>query len=225
MAAFFEQALGSAASGVFVHGSAALGGWTGSSDLDMLITSEVLDRDWLVIGRRLLSELATGPSVELTVVSAAAAARPGPPWPFLLHVNQSAGRVVTDGGRGDPDLVMHYLVTRDSGLAFTAQPVDTAIGAVQRAQVLTCLRDELTWAMEQADQRYAVLNACRALAYSRDGSVLSKIDGGAWALEHGIDAAIVESALAAQLAGRDLGRPTPEARSFVERCRAELGTR
>ena len=79
--------------------------------------------------------------------------------------------------------------------------------------------------MEQADQRYAVLNACRALAYSRDGSVLSKIDGGAWALEHGIDAAIVESALAAQLAGRDLGRPTPEARSFVERCRAELGTR
>jgi len=225
VAAFFEQALGSAASGVFVHGSAALGGWTGSSDLDMLITSEVLDRDWLVIGRRLLSELATGPSVELTVVSAAAAARPGPPWPFLLHVNQSAGRVVTDGGRGDPDLVMHYLVTRDSGLAFTAQPVDTAIGAVQRAQVLTCLQDELTWAMEQADQRYAVLNACRALAYSRDGSVLSKIDGGAWALEHGIDAAIVESALAAQLAGRDHGRPTPEARSIVERCRAELGTR
>jgi streptomycin 3"-adenylyltransferase len=96
---------------------------------------------------------------------------------------------------------------------------------VRRADVLTHLRDELTWSMEQADQRYAVLNACRALAYSRSGSVLSKIDGGAWALEHGMDAGIVESALAAQLGGRDLGRPTPEALAFVERCRAELASR
>jgi len=222
VAAFFEETLGAVASGVFVHGSAALGGWTASSDLDMLITSKVLDRDWLVIGRRLLSKLTTGPSVELSVVSAAAAARPEPPWPFLLHVNQAAGRVVADGGRGDPDLVLHYLVTRDSGLAIAGQPVDAAIGAVPRAEVLTHLRDELTWAMEQADQRYAVLNACRALAYARDGSVLSKLDGGAWALDHGIDASVLESALAAQLGGWDLGPPTREARAFIERCRAEL---
>ena len=225
VAAFFDKTLGTAASGVFVHGSAALGGWTSSSDLDLLITSKVLDRDWPVIGRRLLSELATGPSVELSMVSVAAAARPEPPWPFLLHVNQATDRVVADGGQGDPDLVLHYLVARNSGLAITGQPVDAAIGAVRRADVLTHLRDELTWSMEQADQRYAVLNACRALAYSRSGSVLSKIDGGAWALEHGMDAGIVESALAAQLGGRDLGRPTPEALAFVERCRAELASR
>jgi hypothetical protein len=223
VAAFFEETLGPTASGVFVHGSAALGGWTPSSDLDMLITSELVDRDWLVIGRQLLSKLTTGPSVELSVVSAAAAANPQPPWPFLLHVNQEEGRVVADGGRGDPDLVLHYLVTRDSGVAITGHPVDAVVGAVQRTQVLTQMRDELIWALEQADQRYAVLNACRALAYARDGSVLSKIDGGAWALEHGFEATVVESALAAQLGGRDLGRPTPAARSFVERCGAELG--
>jgi streptomycin 3"-adenylyltransferase len=223
VAAFFEETLGSAASGVLVHGSAALGGWTSSSDLDMLITSEVLDQDWLVIGRRLLNELSTGPSVELSVVSAAAAARPEPPWPFLLHVNQAEGRAVADDGRGDPDLVMHYLATRDSGLAITGQPVDAAVGVVPRTLVLRQMRDELTWAMEQADQRYAVLNACRALAYSRDGCVLSKIDGGVWALGHGFDAAIVESALAAQLEGSELGRLTRAARLFVERCRAELG--
>ena len=193
MAAFFEEALGSAASGVFVHGSAALGGWTGSSDLDMLITSEVLDRDWLVIGRRLLSELATGPSVELTVVSAAAAARPGPPWPFLLHVNQSAGRVVTDGGRGDPDLVMHYLVTRDSGLAFTAQPVDTAIGAVQRAQVLdvpagrTDLGDGAGRSALRRTQRLPGTGLLAGTGpFSRRSTAVRR------ALEHGIDAAIVE---------------------------------
>ena len=222
VAAFFEEVLGPAASAVFVHGSAALGGWNSSSDLDMLITSKVLDRDWVTIGRQLLNELATGPSVELSVVSAASAAGPEPPWPFLLHVNQATDRVVAGGGQGDPDLVLHYLVTRHSGLAITGQAVDAAIGVVQRADVLTHLRAELTWAMEQADQRYAVLNACRALAYSRNGFVLSKVDGGAWALEHGIATAIVESALTAQAGGRDLGRPTAEARSFVEWCKAEL---
>ena len=225
VAAFFERALGPGAAGVYVHGSAASDGWNSSSDLDMLITSTVPDRDWVAIGRRLLHELATGPSVELSVVSAAAAAEPEPPWPFLLHVNQATGRVVADGGQGDPDLVLHYLVTGHRGVAITGPAVDAAIGAVPRADVLTHLRDELTWAMEQADQRYAVLNACRALAYARDGSVLSKIGGGAWALEHGLDAAIVESAVAAQVGGRDLGRPTPEARSFVEWCRSELETR
>ena len=222
VAGFFEEALGSAASDVFVHGSAALGGWNSSSDLDMLITSKVPDREWVIIRRRLLSELATGPSVELSVASAASAAAPEPPWPFLLHVNQATGRVVADGGQGDLDLVLHYLVTRHSGLAITGRAVDAAIGVVQRADVLTHLRDELTWAMEEADQRYAVLNACRALAYSRNGFVLSKIDGGAWALKHGIAIAIVESTMAAHVGGRDLGRPTPEARSFVEWRKGEL---
>jgi hypothetical protein len=81
----------------------------------------------------------------------------------------------------------------------------------------------LVWALKEADQRYAVLNACRALAYTRGGPVLSKIDGGRWALAQGFDAALIETALAAQAAGQDLGRPTSTARRFVEQCMSELG--
>lgn len=78
--------------------------------------------------------------------------------------------------------------------------------------------------MEEADQRYAVLNACRALAYGQDGLVLSKVAGGAWALTHNLEVDLVRSALAAQAAGVGLGRPTEEAQTFVERCRAALLT-
>ncbi len=96
-AAFFDAALAGGLSGVFVHGSAALGGWTAASDLDILVTSERVDADWLTIGSNLLATLAPGPLVELSVVSAAAAAAPEPPWPYLLHVNQADSRVVVDG--------------------------------------------------------------------------------------------------------------------------------
>jgi predicted nucleotidyltransferase len=222
VAGFFEDALGRQASGIVVHGSAALGGWTPTSDLDMLVTSKRTDGDWLAIGGQLLAALAPAPVVEVSVVSAAAGASPRPPWPFLLHVNQADRRVVVDRGKGDADLLMHYLVARSSGIAISGPPPGAAFGAVQRASVLQYLCEELAWALEEADQRYAVLNACRALAYCEDGAVLSKIDGGAWALERNLGSTLVSPALAAQAKGLDLGRSTLEAQAFVEHCTAVI---
>lgn len=209
-------------SGVYVHGSAALGGWTPTSDLDMLITSTTDDRDWPTIGHQLLSNVAPLPVVELSIVSAAAAASPDPPWPFLLHVNQDENRIVTDDGHGDPDLLMHYLVARHSGITISGPSASVAFGAVPSTAVTSHLRDELAWALNEADQRYAVLNACRALAYFRESLVLSKIDGGRWALAQGFNADLIKTALTAQAAGHDLGRPTSTARMFVEQCMSEL---
>lgn len=222
VSAFFDRALADGACGVFVHGSAALGGWTPASDLDMLVTTKRADGDWLGTGRQLLAVLAPAPLIELSVVTTAAAASPRPPWPFLLHVNQADSRVVVDGGEGDADLLMHYLVARWSGIAISGPPASAAFGAVPRESALRYLCEELAWALEGADQRYAVLNACRALAYCEDGAVLSKIDGGAWALERSLCSALVSSALAAQARGRDLGSSTLEARAFVEQCMAVI---
>lgn len=84
------------------------------------------------------------------------------------------------------------------------------------------LSQELTWALTEADERYLVFNSCRPLAYSRDGAVLSKIDGGRWALANGYDATLIKAALDAQAAGRNLGTPTPAARSLVDHRQARL---
>lgn len=208
--------------GVYVHGSAALGGWTPASDFDVLVTTDAAAVDWQAVGQALLAALAPAPEVELSVVSASSAAAPQAPWPFLVHVDHREGSVVTDDGAGDADLLMHYLVARHSGIVLTGPAPETVFGAVPRAAVLAYLQGELAWALENADQKYAVLNACRALAYCDDGLVLSKFAGGQWALAHQYDSAVVEPALDAQKTGHDLGAPTPAARSFVTDCITHL---
>lgn len=222
VAAVLNRAVAGGVTGVYVHGSAALGGWNAASDLDILVTSTRADADWLAIGEQLLTALAPRPVVELSVVGTAAAAAPGAPWPFLLHLNQADDRAVVDGGDGDPDLLMHYVVAHSDGLAISGPPSAAAFGAVPRGTVLRYLLDELAWGLDEADQRYVVLNACRALAYCDTGAVLSKIGGGAWARQRDLAPYLVTSALAAQADGRDLGPCTPAARAFVEQCRTVL---
>ena len=204
---------------VYVHGSAALGGFTDASDLDVLVVGEGA-ANWPALGSALLSA-ATDFPLELSVVAPRDAANPAPPWPFLLHV-ASPNSVVLPETSGDPDLCAHYAVTRRAGLPILGVPTEEAVGQISRDVLLAHLHDELTWGREHADQRYAVLNACRAEAYATDGVLLSKIDGGHWwTRRHGHEQ-LVQEALQAQALGRDLGTCTLRAREFVDRAAQAL---
>lgn len=55
--------LGEAVVGIYVHGSAALGGWTPASDLDVLVTTDVDDADWHALGQGVLAALAPTPVI------------------------------------------------------------------------------------------------------------------------------------------------------------------
>jgi hypothetical protein len=200
--------------GVYVHGSAALGGFGPSSDLDVLVVVNG-GVDWPGLGAQLLAECGGPHALELSVVEASAALHPSPPWPYHLHVNSGESRCATGAGGGDPDLIAHYAVTRAAGVAISGPPAESVVGPVSRKHLVGYLREELPWGVESADQRYAVLNACRAVAYARSGLVLSKVDGGVWWLELFGDQSLVAEALTAQREGRDLGPSTPEARAFV----------
>lgn len=200
--------------GVYVHGSAALGGFGPASDLDVLVIADS-DADWRALGAQLLTDCRDDRALELSVVKASAASQPSPPWPYLLHVNSGESRFGLDTGRGDPDLIAHYAVTRAAGVAINGPPADTVIGPVSRNELVDYLRGELHWGVDAADQRYAVLNACRAVAYARSGRLLSKVDGGRWWIQQFGAHPLVEEALTAQQEGRDLGPSSPEARSFI----------
>jgi streptomycin 3"-adenylyltransferase len=211
------QELGGDLTGVYVHGAAALGGWVPTSDLDMLVVvADSAERDWLMVGSRLLAAATVEQDMEMSVVTANASRRPGPPWPFLLHVASGEHRVVLDAGHGDPDLLMHYLVTRRAGLTLIGEAAERTFGEVPNEVVRQYLVQELGWGLEHADAKYAVLNACRALAYAVDGRILSKVDGGLWALNRGLDDRVIGRALVAQREGLLLGPAEAVDRNFVE---------
>ena len=217
----------------YLHGSAALGGWVpGRSDVDMLLVaadgvgSAAVTRMGEVLGEG--AGRCPGRELECSVVTVAQARQPAPPWPFVLHVTAGPGkpgRAVRPDSKslGDPDLLMHYAVCRAAGWPVCGPPPRDLIGAVPRRAILDYLAGELGWGIEHAPEAYAVLNACRALVYLTDHTIVSKIAGGQAVLGRGTGPAeIIERALAQQRGSEPGQPPAAGAVSFVLATAATL---
>lgn len=217
----------------YLHGSAVLGGWVpGRSDVDMLfvtadgIGSGVVER----MGQALYEAAGRCPGRELecSVVTVAQAGQPAPPWPFVLHVAAGPGepgRVVHPGGRspGDADLLMRYAVCRTASWPVFGPPAGELIGVVPRRVILDHLAGQLAWGIEHASEAYVVLNACRALIYLTDGTIVSKIAGGEAVLSSGAGPAEVIRRALGQQRGTEPGQPpAADAVGFVLATAAAL---
>lgn len=157
--------------GVYLHGSAALGGFTSASDLDILVIADD-PIPIAVVGQSLLGAVSEFP-LELSIVTSTAAAVPAPPFPFVLHV-ASPDRVVTDSGDGDADLIAHFAVCHFSGVALSGPPPAEVIAPIDHHQLLAHPAHELQWGLDHADRRYAVLGGagvglCRNRAIAVQG--------------------------------------------------------
>ncbi|WP_195849184.1 aminoglycoside adenylyltransferase domain-containing protein [Arsenicicoccus cauae] len=229
LAALREQ-LGDDLVGVYVHGSAALGGFVrGRSDLDVLaVVSEgegegqPHERDWAAVGAAVSTVGDEWTPLELSVIRRSLAESPHEPWDFAVHVTASDGaqpdsRVVLDRGDGDPDLLLHLAVVRAAGIALHGPAPAELVGAIDRDEVLAQLVDELRWGVDNADEGYAVLNACRALRFAETGELVSKVDGAEWLLEQRPEhEVVVRRALDAQRRGIRLDGATMAGRALVQ---------
>lgn len=192
--------------GLYVHGSAAMGGWTlPLSDVDVLAVigrtataEEKVSAAAVVLGPALV---APGAGLEFSVVTTASLATVSERPPFELHGSTGHGAKVIDGEGhpGDPDLVLHYAVSRERGVAVVGPPVSSVFPVVPRAMVIRGLVDELGWAREHAPVRYQVLNALRAWAYAETGRLLSKFEAVGWAEGRGRYVELARAAWRAQV--------------------------
>jgi aminoglycoside adenylyltransferase-like protein len=124
---------------------------------------------------------------------------------------------------GDADLLIHYAVCRAAGVTLTGPPPEAAIGALDRPVILAYLAGELGWGLANAPESYAVLNACRALVYLRQGKLVGKVAAGLAALDDGGGTAeVVQRALDQQLARAPERAAGPDAVAFAERVAAAL---
>lgn len=217
----------------YLHGSAALGGWLPSSDVDILfIAADDITAGKLDLVARSLADsrrACPGRGLECSVVSRSAAAAPRSPWPYLLHVatgpDEPGGTrtVIGADSPGDSDLLMHYAVCREAGWPVFSPPPQQIIGPVDRQHVLAYLAGELSWGVEHATEAYAVLNAGRALIYLTDGRIVSKVAGGEEALRRGLGPArLIRRALAQQQGRAAEQQPGMDAAAFVLATAAAL---
>nr|WP_062339355.1 aminoglycoside adenylyltransferase domain-containing protein [Herbidospora sakaeratensis] len=206
VASAMAAVLGSRLVGVYLHGSAVLGGFDARrSDIDVLVVCEhPMTADEQAAAAELLSDdrlPCPAHGLELSVVTLPVTRRPTAQPPFELHVTTAPdGAKVVDGHEhgGDPDLVLHFAVCRQAGLLVGPGRASAEVFApVDRDLIMGQLVPELRWAAEHAPGEYAVLNACRAWRFAAEGTLVSKIDGGQWALHRlsTMDPELVQSAL------------------------------
>jgi streptomycin 3"-adenylyltransferase len=215
VAGALTRVLGPVLVGVYLHGSAAMGGWSAErSDVDLLgVVATPLDRR----AKRVVSARLNHPSLvcpaeaglEMSLVTVAVAADPPRRPPFELHVSTGPSPQTHLGGpaAADPDLLLHFAVCRRAGLAVTGPAPVEVFAEPPRAWLLERVAAELSWATRHGDFAYRVLTACRAWRYLEDDLLGSKVAGGRWArarLAAGDQTdpgavALVDAAVAAQL--------------------------
>ncbi len=225
--------LGSQLVGVYLHGSAVLGGFDARrSDVDIVaVTDGPMTAAQQAAATDALSDHSLpcpAHGLELSVVTTEVAKHPTAEPAFELHQATTPGSAkVLDGHEhgGDPDLVLYFAVCRTAGrLLGPGRPAREVFGPVPddlaRAQMLR----ELRWAAENSPDEYAVLNACRAWRFAVDGALLSKLGGGQWALGRvgAADHDLVKIAIDRQRCVTGTGLDPRAVRQFVQQVASFL---
>jgi streptomycin 3"-adenylyltransferase len=222
-----EAEVGAGLVGVYLHGSAVLGGFhPAASDVDVLaVFAEPADAGVQArMGARLAAAgTCPGSGLEMSVITAATAADLGA-CRFEVHVSTRVDPKVLPGAdhSGDPDLVLYAEVCRRAGYAVHGPPPADVFGPVPAARLLAAVAEEVRWGAVHGSVPYAVLNACRAERYAVEGVLSSKVDAGGWARARYPEEAVIAEALAQQCGGRHVHPATPEAVRFVDRVADRL---
>lgn len=214
-----EAVLGNVLTGVYLHGSLAMDCYNpDSSDIDLLV---IVNKEVLLPMRRQLADLfieldpkAPGGGFEVSVLTLEQLRWYTHPMPFEFHFS----RMWADGmknpeadlsteGKLDPDLTAHLMITKHRGVVLYGRPIGDIFPDVPKEDYRKAIDGDLKDSLEDMsdDPVYAVLNLCRSWAFSVDGLILSKQEGGEWALERASASqrAIVEQALEQYKSGNE----------------------
>ncbi len=197
--ALAKECFGTDLVGVYLHGSAAMGCYhPQKSDLDLLVVVQEPPTDDIkrrfMDGVVALHEKTPAKGIEMSVVTRDVCKPFLYPTPFELHF--SGGHLAwyrrdpddyIQKMRGtDKDLAAHCTVLKARGRCLYGPPIEEIFGEVPAVDYIDSLWYDVAGAHEEILEApmYLTLNLARVLAYLQDGSVLSKKEGGAWALLH-----------------------------------------
>jgi aminoglycoside adenylyltransferase-like protein len=171
---------------VWLIGSAATGAYvSGRSDVDVVGVSAgpLSEHEKRSIATDLSHERLPCPARKLELPIYTRASVEQPSRDLLPELNLNTGRDEHSVELSDSFwFVLDLALAREHGRTLLGPPPSSVIGEVPRWMALDALRGSLAWAeRETPTSPSAVLNACRALRYAREGVWSSKPEAGAWA--------------------------------------------
>jgi len=114
------------------------------------------------------------------------------PTPFELHYSEEwyeryrKGEVDYSIQRFDEDLPAHFIITKNRGICLFGKLIDEVFPEIpEEIYIRSILYDaEAIFRATEKNPTYTILNLCRILAFLTDKIIVSKKEGGEWALEH-----------------------------------------
>ena len=185
--------------GVYLHGSLVMGCFNPQkSDIDLIIVidkpiSDSVKRAYLDMVVQ-FNALAPKKGIEMSIVLREVCKPFVYPTPFELHF--SAGYLdwykddpddyIREMNGTDKDLAAHFTIINKRGRCLYGAPIKDVFAEVPSSDYMDSIWFDVEGAAEEITEypMYLTLNLARVLAYKKEGLVLSKKEGGDWALEH-----------------------------------------
>lgn len=206
------QTFGDNLIGVYVHGSLALGCFCwDNSDIDFIVVlknAPTLDtKEEYIVGLLHINKNCPPKGLEMSIVLERYTHQFVYPTPYELHFSNRYLTQCTENIReycqymngNDKDLAAHFTLINKACITVVGKPVKDTFKEVPKSDYFNSIQYDIENAKKDIIENpvYTILNLCRVLAFKYDDLILSKKDGGKWAIAH-IDAqyiGIIEKAL------------------------------
>lgn len=173
-----------------------------------------------------LNEKGSAKGIEMSVVTRDVCKPFVYPTPFDLHFSvmhlgwykDNPDDYIKKMNGTDKDLAAHFTIIGKRGECLYGKPIKEIFEKVPAQDYMDSIWDDICDAPEDIDDNtmYLILNLARVLAYCKDSLVLSKKEGGEWALENVLDKyySVISTALREYLSGKDLNYDIALAREY-----------
>jgi len=185
--------------GVYLHGSSVMGCFNPQkSDIDLIVVVErplpdPIKKEYLDMVVR-YNAMGPAKGIEMSIVLRKVCKPFVYPTPYELHFSDGHLDSYTADPDGyfsrmkgvDRDLAAHFTIINRRGKCLCGAPIEKVFAQVPGSDYLDSILYDVEGAAEEIAEHpmYLTLNLARVLAYKEEKLVLSKKEGGDWALRH-----------------------------------------
>lgn len=185
--------------GIYLHGSLAMGCFNpDKSDIDLIIVirNNITDIQKLQFMDHIVevNKIAPGKGIELSIVKEEYCKNFLYPTPFELHFSNAHLQWFIDNPTDyiqkmngtDKDLAAHFKIIKKYGVVLQGEAINNEFDDVPRKDYIDSIWLDVEGAKKDILEEpiYVILNLCRVAAFLKSDLILSKKQGGEWALQN-----------------------------------------